>query len=445
MLKSLTHAMLQAARDAGADEAEALALRASATGIDVRGGRLEHAERAEGVEIGLRVLIAGRQASVSGADHRAETIRTMARRAVAMARSAPVDDSLGLADPDQLAHDLDASALQLFDPGAAPDPAALEERALRAEAAALAVEGVRAVESASASHSERESWMALSNGFEGGQRRSQHTTSCTAISGTGAGMERDHAGEGRIWAENMPSPEEIGQLAGERAVARSGARKPPTGAFPILYDERISSGLIGHLLAAVNGTAIVRGASWLRDAMDMQVLPEGISLRENPHLPRMSSSRMFDAEGLATGPRDIVRDGVLTSWTLDLATARKLGLTSTASAVRGLGGPPAPGLSNIAMTEGAADREALIADMGRGLLVTSLLGASINPTTGDYSRGAAGFWVENGQISHPVNECTIAGNLREMLMRLTPANDARDWRATRVPSLLVEGMTVAGA
>ncbi|TKW66799.1 MAG: TldD/PmbA family protein [Paracoccus denitrificans] len=445
MLRDLTHALLKAARDEGAEEVEAMAIRASATGIDVRDGRLEHAERAEGVEIGLRVLIAGRQASVSGADHREETIRTMARRAVAMARSAPVDDSLGLADADQLARDLDAAHLQLVDTGDAPDPAELEDRALRAEAAALAVAGVRTVESASASHSERESWLTLSNGFEGGQRRSQHTTSCTAISGEGLAMERDHAGEGRIWAEDMPSAEEIGRLAGRRAVERAGARRPPTGAFPILYDERISSGLIGHLLSAVNGTAIVRGASWLRDALDIQVLPDGITLHENPHVPRMSSSRVFDAEGLATAPRDIVGNGILRGWTLDLATARKLGMESTASAVRGLGGPPAPGLSNIIMTEGKDSRDDLIAQMGRGLVVTSLLGSSINPTTGDYSRGAAGFWVENGQISHPVNECTIAGNLRDMLLRLTPANDARAWRAVRVPSLLIEGMTVAGA
>jgi len=445
MLKSLTHAMLQAARDAGADEAEALALRASATGIDVRGGRLEHAERAEGIEIGLRVLIGGRQANVSGADHSADTIRTMAARAVAMARSAPVDDSLGLADPDQLARDRDGTALELFDPGPEPDPKALEDRALAAEAAALSVAGISTVEGASASYSERDSWLALSNGFEGGHRRSQHGLSCTAISGTGLRMERDHAGEGRIWASDMPSADEIGLLAGERAVARSGAVKPPTGSFPILYDERISSGLIGHLLAAVNGSAIVRGSSWLRDAMDMQVLPDGITLHENPHLRRMSSSRLFDGEGLATAPRDIVADGILRGWFLDLSTARKLGLDSTASAVRGLGSSPSPGVSNIVMTEGRHSRDDLIGQMGRGLVVTSLLGSSINPTTGDYSRGASGFWVEGGKISHPVNECTIAGNLRDMLMRLTPANDARDWRNLRVPSLLIEGMTVAGA
>ncbi|WBU63866.1 TldD/PmbA family protein [Paracoccus aerodenitrificans] len=445
MLESLTHAMLKAARDAGADDAEALAIRASATGIDVRAGRLEHAERAEGVEIGLRVLVGGRQASVSGADHTEETIAVMARRAVAMAQAAPVDDSLGLADPDQLMRDLDASALELYDPGAEPDPAMLEERALRAEAAALDTDGVSTVESASASYTTRDTWLALSNGFEGGHVRNYRSVSCTAISGTGQQMERDHAGEGRIWDEDMPEPEEVGRLAAERAVARSGASKPVTGSFPILYDERVSSGLIGHLLAAVNGAAIVRGSSWLRDAMDMQVLPQGITIHEDPHLARMTSSRIFDAEGLPTAPRDIVSDGILRGWSLDLATARKLGLESTASAVRGLGGPPAPGVSNIVMTQSGQSRDDLISQMGRGLVVTSLLGSSINPTTGDYSRGAAGFWVENGRISHAVNECTIAGNLRDILLRLIPANDARMWRSVRVPSLLVEGMTVAGA
>ncbi|MDO5605084.1 MAG: TldD/PmbA family protein [Paracoccus sp. (in: a-proteobacteria)] len=444
MLQPLTHALLAAAREAGADEAEALAISATATGIDVRAGRLEHAERAEGVEIGLRVMVGGRQAAVSGADHSADSIATMARRAVAMARAAPVDDSIGLADPGQLATRLDSTWLELDDPALPPDPAALEALALRAEAAALEVDGVSTVEAAGASHSQRESWMALSNGFEGGHSRSQHAISCTAITGTGAGMERDHAGEGRIWASDMPTPEEIGRLAGARAVARLDARRPPTGAFPILYDERVAAGLIGHLLAAINGSAIVRGSSWLRDAMGTPVLPDAISLHENPHLPRMASSRLFDAEGLATVPRDVVTDGVLRSWFLDLATARKLGLSSTASAVRALAGPPTPGTSNIIMTAGTASRDDLISGMGRGLVVTSLLGSSINPTTGDYSRGAAGFWVEGGRISHAVNECTIAGNLREMLMRLTPANDARDWRSVRVPSLLIEGMTVAG-
>ena len=443
-LQGLTLALLRAARDAGATEADAIALRGAAVSVDVRAGGLEHAERAEGVEIGLRVLIGGRQASVSASETSGRTIEEMAARAVAMAREAPVDDTLGLAEPDQLAKRWDLASLELCDPAPAPEPAALQDAALRLEAAALAVPGVSQVQSASAAYGRRAMWISASNGFSAGYERSSHSLSGVAITGEGLAMERDWASEGRVWAEDMPAPEDIGQLAGTRTVARAGARKPPTGAFPVLYDERVASGLIGHLLAAVNGAAVARGASWLRDACGEAVLPEGLSLIEDPLRVRFPSSRPFDAEGLPTARRAIVENGVLSGWTLDLATARKLGLESTGNAVRGTSSPPTPGVSNIELTQGAKSPEDMMREMGRGLLVTSMIGASVNPTTGDYSRGASGFWVENGQISYPVNECTIAGNLRDMLMRLTPANDARQWAGHRVPSLLVEELTLAG-
>ncbi|MDO5657326.1 MAG: TldD/PmbA family protein [Paracoccus sp. (in: a-proteobacteria)] len=445
MLEKLTEAMLRAARAAGATEIEAVAARQESTSIDVRAGRLEQADRAESLDLGLRVLIGGRQAIVTSSDPSDAAIEQMALRAVAMAREAPVDDTLGLADPDQLARDRDVSRLDLLDDAAPPAPADLEAWARQAEAAALSVQGVSTVESAGAAYGRRETRFAASNGFEGGSARSQHSLSCIAITGQGSGMERDYAGEGRAHLADMPDPGEIGRLAGERAVERKGAVKPPTGSFPILYDERVSSGLIGHILGAINGVSIVRGSSWLRDALGELVLPETLTLTEEPHLPRMGASRLFDAEGLGTARRDLIAGGVLTGWLLDLGTARKLGLDSTANAVRGLGSPPGPGASNIVLSPGVESRDDLISAMGRGLVVTSMLGASINPTTGDYSRGASGFWVENGRISHPVNECTIAGNLRDMLRTLRPANDARDWRSHRVPSLLVEGMTVAGA
>jgi PmbA protein len=213
----------------------------------------------------------------------------------------------------------------------------------------------------------------------------------------------------------------------------------------VIYHERISSGLIGHLLSATNGTAIARGASWARELMGERILPAGLTLAEQPHRARVSGSRPFDAEGLRTSDRVIVSDGVLTGWTLDLATARKLGLSSTASAARGTGGPPSPSVSNVALTQGSQSLEDMMRDMGRGLLVTSMIGSSINATTGDYSRGASGFWVENGEIAYPVNECTVAGNLREMLRTIRPANDARRHLSRVVPSLLVEGLTIAGA
>lgn len=443
-LETLTEALLTAAKRAGADSADALAVDGIATAIDIRAGKLEQAERSEGVELGLRVLIGQRQACVSVSDTSDASIRAVAERAVAMAREAPEDRYAGLADPSQLAKDWDMAALELCDPAPEVSAAELEADARRAEAAAMAVEGITQVE-ASASQSRRQIHMAASNGFTGGYARSSRSVSAVAFTGNGTGMERDWAAEGRIYAADLPSAEEIGALAAARALERVGARKPKTGAYPVLYDERISSGIIGHVLGAINGASIARGSSWLRDALGTQILPQGLSIVEDPHRARISGSRAFDGEGLPTARRAIVEDGVLMGWVLDLATGRKLGMPSTANAARGTSAPPSPGTSNIDLTQGVKSRAELLADMGTGLLVTSLIGSSINPTTGDYSRGASGFWVENGQISFAVNECTIAGNLREMLLAMTPANDARMHMSTRVPSLLIEGLTIAGA
>lgn len=444
MLSNLTDRLLEAARRAGAEAADALAVQGTSLTIDVRQGKLEQAERAEGTEIGLRVLFGGKQACVSASDLSDRTIAALAERAVAMAREAPEDPCVGLADPGQLARGWDLAALDLVDATPEPDAASLEADCRAAEAAALARSGITQVE-ASAGYSARAMHLAASNGFSGGYARSSRSISAVAFTGSGTGMERDWAGESRVYQGDLPAAEGIGALAAERALARSGAVKPVTGVYPVLFDERVASSLIGHLLSAVNGAAIARGASWLRDALGQQVLPGGLSVIEDPHRPRIGSSRPFDGEGLPTRRRAIVEDGILTGWTLDLATGRKLGMASTANAARGTSSPPSPSTSNIDLTQGTATREALLRDMGRGLYVTSMIGSTINPTTGDYSRGAAGFWVENGQISHPVNECTIAGNLREMLLRLIPANDARAHLSTRVPSCLIDGLTLAGA
>ncbi len=316
--------------------------------------------------------------------------------------------------------------------------------ATRAEAAALAHEGITQADSVSAGFSHSAIHLAATNGFSGGYMRSSRSTSCVAISGQGTGMERDYDGDSRTFQSDLRSPDEIGRSAGERAVALIGAQKPATGTFPVLFDERISSSLIGHLLAASNGAAIARGASWLKDSLGEQVLPEHLSLIEDPHRPRISGSRPFDAEGLPTQRRAVVENGVLTGWTLDLASARKLGMASTGNAARGVSGPPSPSNWNLSLTQGMHSRDDLLRDMGTGLLVTSMIGSTINPNTGDYSRGASGFWVENGEITHPVNECTIAGNLRDMLKRIIPANDARTYLSRVVPSILIEGMTLAG-
>ena len=443
-LAALTHALLTAARKAGADHADAVAVDGTSLSIDVRGGRLEQAERSESMEIGLRVLIGQRQACVSASDTSAATIATMAERAVAMAREAPVDPTTGLAEPGQLAQHWDLAALQLADPAAEPNPQMLEADARAAESAALALPGISMVDSASAGYGRHAVHIAATNGFSGGYARTSRAISCVAITGSGTGMERDYFGDHRTWQSDLMPAAEIGRLAAERTVQRAGSRKPKTGAFPVVYDERVASSLIGHLLGAINGAAVARGSSWLRDAMGQMVLPAGLSVSENPRRPRATGSKPFDAEGLATHARDLVADGVLTSWVLDLATARKLGLASTGNAARGPSSPPSPSTTNIALTQGDKSRAELLAEIGTGLLITSLIGASINPTTGDYSRGASGFWVENGQIAWPVNECTVAGNLRAMLKTLIPANDARMHLSTVVPSLLVEGLTIAG-
>ena len=443
-LETLTAALLDAARLAGAEAADAMALSGTSQSIDIRAGRLEQAERSEGVEIGLRVLMGGRQACVSASDTSAATLRQLAERAVAMAREAPVDPYAGLADADQIARSWDLAALDLCDSSPEPSASALEADARAAEAAAMAVAGITQVE-ASAGYGLRQVHLAASNGFSGGYARSSRSISAVAFTGDGTGMERDYAGEGRVHQADMPDADGIGALAAERALARAGATKPKTGTYPVLFDERIAASMIGHLLSAINGASIARGSSWLQDALGQQVLPSGLSVVENPLRPRVSGSRPFDGEGLPTAKRMIVQDGILLGWTLDLATARQLRMQSTANASRGTSSPPSPSTSNIDLTLGTASRADLIRDMGTGLLVTSMIGSTINPTTGDYSRGASGFWVENGVVLYPVNECTIAGNLRDMLLRMIPANDAKAHLSTRVPSLLIEGMILAGA
>lgn len=444
-IADLTHRLIDAAKAAGADSADAVAVAGTSVSIDVRNSVLEEAQRAEATDIGLRVFVGNRSANVSASDMSDRTIEEMAARAVAMAGEAPEDPHSGIADASQLATDLDATRLDLVDDGPEPDPKWLEEQARVAEAAASAVDGVAQVQSSSAGYGRRQVHLSASNGFSGGYESTGHSLSAVAISGTGTGMERDYDYDSRIHLSDMRDASEIGRIAGERAVARHGARKPKTGTYPVLFDERIASSLIGHLLSASNGAMIARGSSWLLDKDGTRVLPEGMDIIETPHRARVAGSRLFDGEGLPTSERKIVEDGVLTGWTLDLATARKLGLQSTGSASRGTSGPPSPSVSHLTLTQGQQSQADMIRDMGTGLLITSMIGSTINPNTGDYSRGASGFWVENGEIVYPVNECTVAGNLNDMLTRIIPANDARTHISRVIPSLMIDGMTLAGA
>ncbi|MEM7745704.1 MAG: TldD/PmbA family protein [Pseudomonadota bacterium] len=435
-------ALLEAAVKAGAEAADVVVLAESSVGIGVSGGALEEAERSEGREAGLRVLIGGRQACVSSSDTGADALTEMAERAVALAREAPDDPYAGLADPALIGGYPDAVALDMEDPADPPTPEALEAMARAAEDAALAIEGVAQVEQASASTGRTAITVAATNGFHGSYARSSVGVGVSAIAGAGLGRERDFAGESRRHQSDMPTPEWIGDRAGRRAVAALNPRKTPAGAYPVLYDERVSLGLVMHLLSAVNGASVARGSSWLKDRMGEQVLPDGIDVWEDPLIARGSASRPFDAEGIPSAKRAIVENGMLKRWVLDCASARKLGLQTTGNARRSPSAPPSPGTTNVRITQGERSREDLLRDMGTGLLVTSFIGSSISPTTGSYSRGASGFWVEGGEIAYPVNEITVAGTLPEMLKTLVPANDADPHRGISAPSMLVEGLVI---
>lgn len=441
--ETIVSRLVDAALKAGAQEADALAIATRDLDVSVRDGALEEAGGAEGFDFGLRVLVGGRQACVSASDP--DAVGELAARAVAMAEAAPKDPYARLAPPDRLADPAAAPALDLVDAAPPPTPDALKEDALCAEAAARAVAGVSQVESASAGWRTSEIAMAASNGFAGSYRRTRRSLVVSAVAGEGLGMETDYDFASRIWAEDMPSAEAIGTRAGERAAERIGARKAKTGAWPVLFDERVAGTLVRHTLGAINGAAVARGASWLKDRMGEQVLPRGFTLTDDPHRVRGADSRPFDAEGMAMTPRALIDDGALAGWVLDLATAAQLGVPAPGGARRGFSGPPSPGTSNLSLTEGAKSREELIRDMGEGLVVTSLIGSSVSATTGAYSRGASGFWVEGGEIAYPVNELTIAGSLPDFIGRLIAANDADRTKSLIVPSLLVEGLTVASS
>ncbi len=434
--------LIEIAQKAGAVSADALVLEGQSVFVGTAGGALEEAERAEAREAGLRVIIGQHQASVASSDLSDAALAEMADRAVAIARETPEDPWCGLAEPERVGGFGDLAALDLDDKSDPPGPEALEAMARRAEDAALSVEGVTQVEQAHAGYDRNEIAVAASNGFAGSYARTSISVGASAIAGAGLGRERDYAAEARRHQADLPDAEEVGQRAGRRAVANLNPRKAPGGAVPVLFDRRIAASLIGHVLSAANGASVARGSSWLMDQMGASILPDGLDLIEEPSRPRAMASRPFDAEGIASATRPIVTNGRLVRWVLDMASARKLGLETTGNARRGLTGPPAPGVTNVRLTQGPDSRDDLIAAMGTGLIVTSMIGASINATTGTYSRGASGFWVEGGEIAYPVNEITIAGSLPEVIKTLRPANDADPHRASVVPSLLVQGLTI---
>jgi len=435
--------ILSAARTAGADAADALYAGDASTSISVRLGALEDVGRSEGEELGLRVFIGQRSASVTTSDLSPNALREAAERAVAMARLAPEDRYAGLAPEDLLLKSAPAE-LDINDPVDLPSEQ-LRALALAAEDAARAVPGVSNSEGGGAAQGRANTALATSTGFAAGRASSSYSLSASVIAGEGADMQRDYAWASARHFADLESADTIGTRAGSRATRRLNPIKLETAQLPIVFDPRVSASLIGHLISAITGSSITRGTSFLKDKMGQRLFGTSIHIIDDPLRPRGLRSRSFDGEGLPTRRLALIEDGVLTSWLLDAASARQLGLAPTGHASRGTSGPPGASASNLHMAAGTLSPAELIADIKRGVLVTELIGMGVNGLTGDYSRGAAGFLIENGEVTVPVAEITIAGNLNDMFMALTPANDLAFRHASNAPSLRVEGMTVAGA
>jgi len=441
-LTRLTHA-LAAAKAAGADAADAVYVGDASTQVSVRLGALEDIGRSEGEDIGLRVFVGDRSASVSTSDLSMAALAAVVERAVAMAREAPEDAYAGLAPADRLLRDMPRD-LDLDD-GGDPSAETLKALALQAEDAARGVEAVTNSEGGSASGGRAVMALATSGGFAGGYRGTSYGVSASVLAGSGGDMQRDYAYHSVRYFADLEAAETIGTRAGTRAVARLNPIKLPSGPLPVVFDTRVSASLIGHLIGGITGASIARGTSFLIDALDTAVFGTDIDVLDEPHRIRGLRSRPFDGEGLPTAPRKLIDAGVLTGWLMDSASARQLGLQPTGHASRGLAGPPGAGPTNVHMAPGSISRAALLKDIKRGFLVTELIGMGVNGLTGDYSRGASGFLIEDGELGPAVAEVTIAGNLRDMFRALTAADDLTFRQATNAPTLRIDGMTLAGA
>ena len=436
-------ALVERAGKAGADSADVLYFADASTGVQVRLGELEDVSRSEGETIGLRFFVGTRSASVSSSDLSDEALSALVERAAAMAREAPEDPYAGLAPAARL---LTGDTFDVEgDDGADPNPVELKARAMEAEDAARAVAGVTNSEGAGASAGRTIIALATSHGFCRGYSTSGYSASASVVAGTGAGMQRDYAWHSVRHYGDLEPADLIGRRAGERAVARLDPVRLPSGPMPVVFDPRVGQTLLGHLLGAITGSAIARRTSFLLDQEGEEIFPAGVTVRDDPHRPRGLRSKPFDGEGLPTRASELIADGRLTGWLLDSASARQLGREPTGHAVRGASGPPGAGATNVYMEAGSVSRQALIADIAHGVYVTELIGHGVNPVTGDYSRGASGFVIEDGGIGRAVAEITIAGNLLDMFRSLTPADDLEFRRSVDVPTLRVDSMTVAGA
>lgn len=434
--------LIQAARKAGADAADALLVESVAAGVTYRLGKLEDVERAESTDLGLRVFVGARVAFVSSNDLSKDRLAGLPERAVAMARLAPEDKYAGLAPKELLAREF--PSLDLEDKNE-PSTELLIERARDVEGAAMAVKGITNSEGGGASFGRSSIALATSEGFRGGYASTSHGIGVAVLGGEGTGMERDYAESSARHASDMEAPGAVGKRAGERTIKRLNPRQAKSQRAPVVYDPRVSASLIGSFAGAISGSSIARGVSFLKDKMGQAVFGPSINIIDDPHRVRGQRSKPFDGEGVANRKMALIENGVLTAWLLDTASAKQLGLTTNGHAARGTGGPPSPSTTNLYMSPGKLSPEELMADIKDGFYVTETMGFGVNGVTGDYSQGASGFWIENGKIAYPVSGVTIASNLKDMFLNLTPANDLEFRHGTNAPTIRVEGMTIAGS
>jgi PmbA protein len=434
--------LMKWAKAAGADAADALYVHGESISVAQRLGKREKLESSEGRDLGLRVFVGKRQAFVSSTDFAPESLRVLARRCVDMAKAVPEDPVCGIAPKELLATSWPDLDLDDKRTSSAEELLAL---AAETEDAARAVKGVTNSEGAEGSWGRTSIMLAASNGFVGGYSRSGYSLSVSVLAGQDTAMERDYEWSSAVYFKDLLPAAQIGRNAGQYVVARLNPKKAQNARVPVVYDRRASGGLVGHLAGAINGRSVARGTSFLKDAMGKKVFADGIRIVDNPHLKRGQGSKPFDAEGLPTKRSNIIEDGVLTTWLLDLAASRQLNLKPTGHASRGTSGPPSPSTSNLYMEKGKQSPVDMIAEIKDGLFITDLIGFGVNGVTGDYSRGASGFWIKNGKLAWPVSGITVAGNLKDMFLNMTPANDLEFKGSTNAPTVRIDGMTVAGS
>lgn len=439
--KDVALALVDRAIKAGADAADVVYVADRSQSVQVRMGALEGVSSSEAEEIGLRLFLGRRSASVAASTLAPDAIAALVERALAMAREAPEDAFAGLAPPDLLLSGEPAD-LQLDD-ATEVTPAELKIRALDAEAAALAVAGVSNSSGASASASASVLALATSTEFAAARQGSGHSISASVVAGESGSLQRDYDYDTVRFLTDLREARDVGRLAGERAVARLDKVNLTPGRMAVLFHPRVASSLLGHFAGAITGSSIARKASFLQDKLGKHVFAPGIVIRDDPHRLRGLRSRAFDGEGLPTAPRDLVADGVLTGWMAESASARQLGIAPTGHAVRGASGAPGAGPSNLFLAAGGRSQKALLAAAPRALLVTELIGMGVNGVTGDYSRGAAGFLVRNGEIVGAVDEITIAANLHQMFATLEPGSDLELRHGMDSPTVLIPEMTIA--